>query len=102
MAEIKEGQKIIQIPICVGSEQKILTIIEIQAPNERGFSQGTPVSLICELTEDKLLKVETIVNSQSIKSTMINPFSNREITLEERELYETEKEVNNETAFYLQ
>ncbi|QSJ20307.1 Hsp70 family protein [Nostoc sp. UHCC 0702] len=90
----EEVQFKIQIPICVGNENKILTVIEIDAPTFSGFEPNTWVKLTCELNEDKVLNVSAAIGNKQVTSTMVNPLANRELTTEERIVFEAEKNAN--------
>lgn len=94
----KEQEKI-QIPLCVGNERKILTVINIDANFfSRTFAANTWVRVNCEMNEDKVLSVSASINGEEVVSTLINPFANRELTTEERLVFEAEKIANQMAA----
>lgn len=90
----QEGQVTIEVPICVSSENKILSVIEIESERPTGFDKGTPVHLTCEITGDKLLKVTATIDGEDVGADAVNPFSNRELTTQERAVLEAEKVAN--------
>ncbi|TWH43593.1 Hsp70 family protein [Dulcicalothrix desertica] len=92
-------QEKIQIPLCVGNENKILTVITIDADTYSGtFAPNTWVRVNCGLSEDKVLSVTASINGNEVVSTLVNPFANRELTTEERLVFEAEKIANEMTA----
>ncbi|NJR19820.1 MAG: Hsp70 family protein [Calothrix sp. CSU_2_0] len=94
----KEQAKI-QIPLCVGNENKILTVINIDADSFDGrFAPNTWVRVNCGLSEDKVLFVSANIGGDEVVSTLVNPFANRELTTEERLVFEAEKMANSMAA----
>lgn len=90
----KEQDKI-QIPLCVGNENKILTVISIDADIFDGtFAPRTWVRVNCEMSEDKVLSVTASIDGDEVISTLLNPFANRELTTSERLVLEAEKIAN--------
>jgi molecular chaperone DnaK (HSP70) len=90
-------QEKIQIPLCVGNENKILTVITINADLYERFAPKTWVRINCGLSEDKVLSVTASIGGSEVVSTLVNPFANREVTTEERLVLEAEK-ITNEMA----
>ncbi|MUH00187.1 Hsp70 family protein [Scytonema sp. UIC 10036] len=94
----KEQEKI-QIPLCVGNENKILTVISIDADiSSRTFAPNTWVRVNCGMSEDKVLSVTASIGGDEVVSTLVNPFANRELTTEERLVFEAEKIANEMAA----
>lgn len=89
----RDGQQIIEIPICISNENKLLTNIVITSENPNGFNVDSPVKLVLELTADKLLTVKAEVEKQICWVKAINPFANKELTTQERAALKMEKEA---------
>lgn len=94
----QEGQQSVQIPICVGSREKIMSILEIEAPTNKGFEEGTDVHLDVQITEDKLLLARARAEDQEAEVEIARPFANKELTPQERKVREAEKVANNVMA----
>lgn len=94
----KEGQKTIELPICVGGKNKLLYNIKLRNFDSSGFSLSTPVSLEMLISADKMLVIKAIAGNEKIMVEPINPFSNKEMTTEERIRFEAEKQFNEELA----
>ena len=92
------GQSAIEIPICVTSENKILSVIEIESNRPTGFEKGTSVELRCEISSDKLLKVQAVIDGEEERTETLHPFSNRELTTTERAILQAEKVANSVAA----
>lgn len=88
------GQSTIEIPICVTSENKILSVIEIEASRPTGFEKGTSVELSCEISSNKLLTVRAVIDGKEVRAETLHPFSNRELTTKERAILQAEKVAN--------
>lgn len=93
-----EGQPCIELPICVGSENKILSNFIIQSPDGRNFRQGESVSLKVRLTTDKLLKGVAIVRGKEYNIEPVNPLSNKSLSSDEMAILRAQRIVNNEAS----
>lgn len=93
LAVARNGQQIVEIPICISNENKLLTNLIITSENPNGFSMDSPVKLVLELTADKLLTVRAEVEKQICWVKAINPFANKELTTQERAALKAEKEA---------
>ncbi len=89
-----EGQKSVQIPICVGTRNKVMSMLEVKAPSPDGFESGTRVQIELQLNRDKLLQARAQVGSQTAETSVSHPFANRELTAEERRVRRLEKEIH--------
>ena len=98
LAVARNGQQIIEIPICISNENKLLTNLVITSENPDGFSMDSPVKLILELTADKLLTVRAEVEKQICWVNAINPFANKELTTQERIALKAEKDAYRKAA----
>jgi len=90
----QDGQTSVQIPICVGTRNKLLGTLEVKAPTEEGFEKGTPLHLKLKISEDKLLKVAAKIDDTEAEAILVHPVSNKELTQEERSIREAEKTVH--------
>ena len=98
LAVARNGQQIIEIPICISNENKLLTNVVITSENPDGFSMDSPVKLVLELTADKLLTVKAEVEEQICWVEAVNPFANKELTTQERSALKAEKEAYHKAA----
>lgn len=94
----KDGQSCIELPICVGNENKILSNFVIQTPDASGFSIGESVKLKIRLTVDKLLKGHVEVRGRSYEIDPVNPLSNKSLTKDEAAILRAQRIVNNEAS----
>ena len=94
----KEGQSCIELPICVGNVNKILSNFVIQAPDGSGFHQGESVKLKIRLTADKLLKGHVEVRGRTYEIDPINPLSNKSLSPEEAAILRAQRVVNNDAS----
>jgi len=90
----QDGQAAIELPICLGNINKLLYNIKIVCGNQNGFKKNTPVRLELEITTDKLLLARASAVGQSVFVEPINPFSNKELTTEERVVLKAERQAN--------
>ncbi len=77
----REGQKVIEIPICVSNKDKILANVKIQS--EAGFAKSTPITLLCDISHDKLIYFRAFVEEQEVQVEPLNPFANAALSTEE-------------------
>jgi molecular chaperone DnaK len=90
----RDGQDVIELPICVGSKNKLLYNIKLSAPDAKGFSRDTPVKLALEINADKLLMIKATAGDKSVMVEPLSPFANQELTTEQRVKLKAEKEYN--------
>ncbi len=91
----KDHQKAIELPICVGNENKMLFNLKITRSG--GFLSTAQVSLALEITADKLLLAKAHCMGVSCMVEPQNPFANKELSTEERIVLRAEREANIET-----
>lgn len=91
----KDHQEAIELPICVGNENKMLFNLKIT--RDRGFLTTAQVTLALEITADKLLLAKAHCMGVSCMVEPQNPFANKELSTEERIVLRAEREANIET-----
>jgi tetratricopeptide (TPR) repeat protein len=89
-----DGQKAIELPICLGNINKLLYNIQIVSSNQQGFKRNTPVKLELEITTDKILLARATVIGQQVMVEPINPFANKELSTEQRIVLKAERQAN--------
>ena len=90
----REGQKEIEIPICVSNKNKILSIIKMKS--EKGFNLSDNIRIECDITHDKLIHFKAFIRDMEIQVEPLNPFANKALTTEEIVEKKLLKEVNND------
>ena len=90
----KDGQRSVELPICVGSQSKMLFNLKITRSDGHGFPINTPVRLVLELTADKLLVAQAECMGIKCMVEPQNPFANKELTTEERIVLIAERQAN--------
>jgi len=90
----RDGQEAIEIPICLGTTNKILYNIKIVSNSPQGFKKNVPVRLEVAINSDKLLIAKAFAEGQEIIVNPINPFINAELTTEERITLQAERQAN--------
>lgn len=90
----KDGQRSVELPICVGSRSKMLFNLKITRADGQGFPVNTPVKLVLELTADKLLVAQAECMGIRCMVEPQNPFANKELTTEERIVLVAERQAN--------
>lgn len=91
----KDKQDIVELPICVGSKNKILYILKIM--NDGGFPINSQVKIALEINADKLLLAQAQCMGIMCRIEPQNPFANKELTTEERIVLVAERQANLET-----
>ena len=95
LATSREGQSVIELPICVGNENKILCNLKISRSG--GFPRNEKVTLTMEINADKLLQVNASCMGVSCMIEPQNPFANKELSSEERMVLAAERKANLES-----
>lgn len=91
----KDQQEAIELPICVGNENKMLFNLKIT--RDGGFLTTAQITLALEITADKLLLAKAHCMGVSCMVEPQNPFANKELSTEERIVLRAEREANIET-----
>lgn len=90
----REGQEVIELPICVGNRNKILYNIKLFNPESNGFSKATKIKLEFELNADKMLLIRATAGDKKIMVEPLSPFINKEMSTLERIKYKAERDFN--------
>ena len=72
----RDGQDVVELPFCVGSEDKMLGTLQIQSDRPGGFPRGSEVRVCAQVTRDKLLEVTAEVDGRVIKCAFMKPITN--------------------------
>lgn len=86
-------KSVVEIPICVNNEKKMLVNAKIESKDELPFPTDTPIELTFEMTADKLLKVSAVCMDTVCEVDSENPFANSYLTDEEKMILQTEREM---------
>lgn len=90
----REGQKIVELPICVGNVRKLLFNLKIESTLLNGFPINTPIQLAIEINTDKMLIARASCMGASCCVEPLNPFANKELSTEERIALKAERQAN--------
>jgi len=90
----RAGQSAVELPICVGTESKLLGLLRMQAPNARGFSVDEEVKIEATINHDKLLEIKASVAGTVVRTGLMNPLANRELTPSETRMLEAKQKFN--------
>lgn len=93
----RQGQQTIELPVCVGSTNKMLFNLKIKAPTNAGFPINSPIKLILEVNADKMLIAHATCMGVTCTVEPVNPFANKELTTEERIALKAERQANLES-----
>ena len=74
----RDGQNVVELPICVGSEDKMLGLLRIESDRPGGFPRGSEVKVTAQVNHDKLLEVRAEVDGTSVRCELMNPLSNED------------------------
>lgn len=90
----REGQKTVELPLCIGNTSKMLFNLTVKAPSSKGFPANTPVELYLDIDSDKSLHVKARVRGAECTAQPLNPFANKELSTAERIALEAERAYN--------
>lgn len=89
----RDGQKVIELPICVGNTDKMLFNMKINAPNGNGFRKDDVIKVGISISADKLLITDAECHNVHVRPELLNPFANKELSGEDRAVIKAEREV---------
>ena len=90
----REGQDVIDLPVCSGSSAKILCLLQIKSPSFSGFTRDEKIQVKGEFNHNKLLSVSAQIGNQKVQSDLINPLANAMLSEKEKSLLIAKKELN--------
>ncbi|OFQ08376.1 molecular chaperone DnaK [Prevotella sp. HMSC073D09] len=90
----REGQKIIELPICVGDVRKLLFNLKIESPLPSGFPVNCPIQLAVEVNTDKMFIARATCMGVVCHVEPLSPFANKELSTEERMALKAERQAN--------
>lgn len=90
----RDGQKTVELPICVGNTTKMLFNLKIESSMPNGFPINTPIQLIMEVNADKMLIIHATCMGTICHVEPLSPFANKELTTEERAALKAERQAN--------
>ena len=90
----REGQRVVELPICVGNKAKQLFNLKIQSADSAGFPVNSPIHLAIEVNADKMLIVHATCMGAICQVDSLNPFANKELTTAERMVLKAERQAN--------
>ena len=89
-----DKQKVIEIPIFISTDDKLLHVIRITEKQGKGFSVNTAVQLSIQVTENKLVEIHVKINDCNILVEYLNPFANHKLSSKERAILDKLKKTN--------
>lgn len=90
----RDGQKVVELPICVGNISKILFNLKIEAHTPNGFPVNTPIQIAIEVNADKMLIAHAICMGIACDVEPLSPFANKELSTAERIALKAERQAN--------
>lgn len=92
----RKGQQVIELPLCVTNESKLLGLLRLEAKDSRGFNLGTKVTVEAVITHDKLLAVTAAAGGVAVSTQITNPLANSEMTRTDAAMLEAKQTFNAE------
>ena len=92
----RAGQQVVEMPICVSSENKLLGLLRLEAPTPAGFALGTNILLRASVNHEKLLKLDADAGGSRVAAMLLNPMTNSDMTPEESLMFEARQRFNEE------
>ena len=84
----------IELPICVTSEDKILSVLSIDPPQGQSFKKGQDVLVRVSMTSDKLLAIEVKIDGKFVACDLLNPLANTPLSLGEATFLKARQEFS--------
>ena len=88
----RDGQTILELPLCIGSRDKLLHNIKIES--HEAFTMDSKIQLEVSINADKMLVVNAVVDGKTMGIEPLNPFRNQEVSVKEKQKFDAEKEYN--------
>lgn len=92
----RTGQQVIELPLCVTNESKLLGLLRLESSKAVGFRLGTKVDIRASITHDKLLAVTAAADGVAMATQITNPLSNSEVSRADGAMLEAKQQYNTE------
>ncbi|MFI3220829.1 MAG: hypothetical protein QX189_17200 [Methylococcales bacterium] len=89
-----DKQKVIEIPIFISTNDKLLHVIRVIEEQGKGFPVNTAVQLDVQITENKLVEIHVKINGSTVTVEYVNPFANYKLSPKERTVLEKLRKAN--------
>lgn len=89
-----DQQKLIEIPIFISTNDKLLHVIRVTEPRGKGFPINTLVQLNVQVTENKLVSVQVNIDGWAATVEYLNPFANHKLSPNESIVLDKFKKAN--------
>jgi len=89
-----DGLDLIELPIFLGSKEKMLFNFKVYRPHNKKFNRGEVVRVAAEINSDKILSLRCYIDDSEIICEPLSPFSNSEMKTNERVVAIAEKHFN--------
>jgi len=90
----RDGQRVVELPICVGSTSKILFNLKIETQESTGFPINSPIQVAIEVNADKMLIAHATCMGIVCDVEPLSPFANKELSTAERIALKAERQAN--------
>jgi len=89
-----DGQKVIEIPIFISSNDKLLHVIRITEQQGKGYPINTTVQLDVQIIDNKLVEVQVKINGGTATVEYLKPFANYKLSPKERTVLDKFRKAN--------
>lgn len=89
-----DGQSQVDIPICGGSKERLIGILNIHPPKNEEFHKGDLVHVLGIINKEKILEVTVSVAGKNAVAQVMNPLSNGTPTAKELKLLKQKQNFN--------
>lgn len=89
-----DGLDLVELPIFLGSIEKLLFNFKVYRPHNKKFNRGEKVRVAAEINSDKILSLRCYIDDNEIICEPLSPFSNSEMKTNERIVAIAEKQFN--------
>jgi hypothetical protein len=89
-----DQQKLIEIPIFISTNDKLLHVIRVTEQQGKGFPINTSVQLNVQVTENKLISVQVNIDGMTATVEYLNPFANHKLSPKESIVLDKFKKAN--------
>ncbi len=96
----RAGQQVVELPICVTNETKLLGLLRLESPDASGFRSGTNIKVTATLNHEKLLNIVASAAGLAVEANLLNPLSNSELSVDAGKMLEAKQRFNQEVLDY--
>ena len=93
----KNNQKVVEVPVCLTSNDRLLGVLRFTSTLPSGFNQGESITISGQMTQDKMLEVKAYVYGKEVSTAILSPLTSQDVSPIEKDYLQSLKRYREES-----